>query len=267
MPFVLAPNMWRRVTGLTRRPTAPSERAHGDGILVDFDSPEAFEEVFWRTFNPQPETAGAFGSVAPSSEALHAFAEYRAAVAGPKRYLSKNNNNLMRLAALAADPTASILVVYRDPIEAARSLLRQHQRFSTLQRSAPFTRAYMGWLAHYEFGLDHRPFAFAVARMQPGLTPEQPDYWLDYWDAVHRHVLDQLTTGIHLVDHELLCERPREVLAAVLAAVRAKADPAIIGAEIRPGAGSTEPQEFSSALRERAYATHAALRSSTRNLH
>ena len=26
------------------------ERAHGDGILINTESPEAFEEVFWRTF-------------------------------------------------------------------------------------------------------------------------------------------------------------------------------------------------------------------------
>ena len=106
MPFVMAPNLWRRITGLTERKLAPAERAHGDGILVDFDSPEAFEEVFWRTFNPQPAAAGAFGSVPPSDEAMQAFAEYRAVVAQPKRYLSKNNNNLVRLAALRRDPTA-----------------------------------------------------------------------------------------------------------------------------------------------------------------
>jgi hypothetical protein len=266
MPFVLAPNLWRRVTGLTHRKLEPAERAHGDGILVDFDSPEAFEEVFWRTFNPQP--VDAFGSIPPSDEALQAFADYRAVVAHPRRYLSKNNNNLMRLGALRRDSTARVLVVYRDPAEAARSLHRQHRRFTDAQRGAPFTRAYMGWLAHYEFGLDHRPFAFAVPRMKSGLSPDQPDYWLDYWDAVHRHVLDEVAPGLHLVDHDLMCERPATVLGAVLAAIEAKGDPIALGAEIRTsGTARAKPTEFSNDVLHRAYATHAALVANERSLH
>jgi len=267
MPFVLAPNLWRRIAGRSQRQLAATERAHGDGILVDFDSPEAFEEVFWRTFSPQPATPGAFGSIAPTAEAMEGFAQYRSLVAPGKRYLSKNNNNLVRLAALRADPTARVLVVYRDPVQAANSLFRQHQRFTAAQRGTPFTRAYMSWLAHHEFGLDHRPFAFAVARMQPGLAAEKPDYWLDYWDAVHRHVLEELAPGIHLVDHDRLCQHPREVLASVLAAIDADADPAIIGAEIRPNRVDERAADaFSPALRERARATHAALTSSNRNV-
>lgn len=29
------------------------ERAHGDGIKIGYDSPEAFEEVIWRAFWPK----------------------------------------------------------------------------------------------------------------------------------------------------------------------------------------------------------------------
>jgi hypothetical protein len=262
MPFVLAPNLWRRIAGRSNRQLPAAERAHGDGILVDFDSPEAFEEVFWRTFNPQPATQGAFGSVPPTDEAMEAFAQYRALVAAPRRYLSKNNNNLVRLAALRADPSACVMVVYRDPVEAARSLFRQHQRFTSAHRDARFTRAYMSWLAHHEFGLDHRPFAFAVSRMQAGLAPDHPDYWLDYWDAVHRHVLGELAPGIHLVDHDRLCEKPAEMLASVLAIAGVEADAGVLGAEIRAaGAARQPPAEFSPEIRDRAFATHAALRS------
>src|SRR5258708_15317881 len=138
MPFVLAPNLWRRIAGRTQRRLPPAERAHGDGILVDFDSPEAFEEVFWRTFSPQPATPGAFGSIAPDDDAMLAFAQYRSLVAAPRRYLSKNNNNLVRLAALRGDPTARVLVVYRDPVEAARPLFRHHHRSMHAQPTPPF---------------------------------------------------------------------------------------------------------------------------------
>lgn len=46
MPFVLAPLLWSRLGGAFRRGGAPRERAHGDGVAIGLDSPEASEEVF-----------------------------------------------------------------------------------------------------------------------------------------------------------------------------------------------------------------------------
>lgn len=50
MPFVLAPNLWRRLSSISRRSIAGVERAHGDDMIIDGDSPESFDEVFWRMF-------------------------------------------------------------------------------------------------------------------------------------------------------------------------------------------------------------------------
>ena len=50
MPFVLMPSIWQQVVKLTYKEGRLHQRAHGDGIFVDYDSPEAFEEVFWLTF-------------------------------------------------------------------------------------------------------------------------------------------------------------------------------------------------------------------------
>ena len=49
MPFVLMPNTWKKIS---RKKTKSSkhERAHNDSIKIGPDSPEAFEEVFWRVF-------------------------------------------------------------------------------------------------------------------------------------------------------------------------------------------------------------------------
>lgn len=47
MPFVLAPNLWSKLSSSKKH----MERAHCDGIKVSSESPEAFEEVFWMTFN------------------------------------------------------------------------------------------------------------------------------------------------------------------------------------------------------------------------
>ena len=50
MPFVLAPNLWSRLS-FNKQDSNLVERAHGDGIKIDTSSPEAFEEIFWKTFD------------------------------------------------------------------------------------------------------------------------------------------------------------------------------------------------------------------------
>ena len=104
MPFVLAPNTWARLTGLSRRDVAARERAHGDGIIVDVDSPEALEEVFWGVFcGPAyigPET---LRPMEADDDVLEQFRRYVAIILKryqADRYLSKNNNNLLRLPSL-----------------------------------------------------------------------------------------------------------------------------------------------------------------------
>ena len=51
MPFVLMPGIWKSLSRPFYQYMAEKERAQGDGITVNFDSPEAFEEVFWRVFS------------------------------------------------------------------------------------------------------------------------------------------------------------------------------------------------------------------------
>jgi hypothetical protein len=53
MPFVLAPLLWSRLSGAFRKDSDLKERAHGDGMRVGFDTPEAFEEIVWHAFWPE----------------------------------------------------------------------------------------------------------------------------------------------------------------------------------------------------------------------
>ena len=50
MPFVLAPNLWSKIS-FHKGDSTFQERFHGDGIKFSLKSPEAFEEVFWKTFD------------------------------------------------------------------------------------------------------------------------------------------------------------------------------------------------------------------------
>lgn len=227
MPFVLMPATWQRLSGNFRQHRAATERAHGDRIRVNYDSPEALEEVFWRTFCGKDYIHA--DHLAPHSvdaDTLEAFVSYVdhivASAADPARvrYLSKNNNNLLRLEAIRrAFPNAVILIPFRDPLQHANSLLGQQRRFTLRHREDRFSHDYMRWLAHHEFGLTHKPFRFRADEPAPSSagTPEDINYWLQLWCNAYRYVLDKLGPGMTPVCYERLCADPAAILGPVLA--------------------------------------------------
>jgi hypothetical protein len=273
MPFVLAPNLWSRITSLMTQHIDLAERVHGDGIKVDLDSPEGFEEVFWRTFGKQTLSARCHGYIDPTIEVLSDFEDYRTLVINARketsvanrvsrRYLSKNNNNLLRLASLGADPASTILLVYRDPIATARSLFKIHQHFCVAQSEDRFMRTYMGWLSHYEFGLDHLPFCFALQKMDSSLNPDDPNYWLDYWCAVYDYVLTQKRLRFFLINHDLLRADPINSLDKIFTTLHVQADAALLAQQIAPPLAYIADNEmhcFSSELLSRTMTIYRAL--------
>jgi len=211
MPFVLAPNLWRRLSSVSRRSIDAAERAHGDNLLVDADSPESFDEVFWRIFAGRDYLKrGCLIPHKPSPEVLDNYVNYVNAILSTQvprneRYLCKNNNNILRLHAIhEAFPNAMILIPFRDPIQHSFSLLRQHRRFSRLQAESSFTLSYMTWLGHHEFGLDHRPFLFGDAEAQRSSTNEL-DYWLQLWHRTYSWLEKSKPETAIFVCYEDLC--------------------------------------------------------------
>ena len=276
MPFVLAPNLWKTLTGKFHVTAAKKERAHNDGVMMSFDSPEALEEVFWQTYSSYKRTKQSLVIERPSEKALAKFADYRAVVANPKsasaaptlkRYLSKNNNNLVRLSDLGADPTATTLLMYREPVAMARSLYQQHRIFSEMHGEDSFTKHYMTWLAHHEFGLGHLSFVFALPDMDASLTPDNPNYWLSYWNAVHLYILAQSHAGFYLINYDALCKEPESTLQSIFAVLSLHADAGLLGRKInKPRNISKKTDEFDSELLRRAKTTYSALLSRSNNI-
>lgn len=219
MPFVLAPNLWFKVNRSHRRTAGQVERAHGDGIKVDFDSPEAFEEVFWLTFCEtyvRDQGIEVQAEDAISQDTLNKFVVFVQSVVSSSgsngasnRYLSKNNNNVIRLTSLRrAFPHAHIVIPFRNPSDHALSLCRQHDRFSQMQSDDTYVRDYMNWLGHHEFGLDQKPFLVAGIEETLEYNRATPNYWLSYWINIHRHLMVSAPPGSIFVNHDRLCACP-----------------------------------------------------------
>lgn len=221
MPFVTAPRLWTNLSRPFARDSVKRERAHGDGILVDANSPEAFEEVFWlmRCGSDYVKQLG----LHPHSPSTTAITDYRRFVSnvltssehhGP-RYLSKNNNNLLRLGAITdAFPGATIIVPFRHPVDHADSLLRQHLQFLDIHADDRFSERYMNWLGHFEFGANFKPFLFddsAVPRCAEDLTTRE--YWLRYWTSVYQHIITDYSDTVILFDYDRFLDNPATELA------------------------------------------------------
>lgn len=233
MPFLLTPVLWERMSRSFQRAGEARERAHGDGMTVDYDSVEAFEEVLWRQFWPSryeqdrlaPWTPDALGDVEPFRDFFHkhmrkliGLARRRRGDDAPSRYVSKNNGNIARLAVLPEIfPDAAIIVLFRDPIAHAGSLLRQHLNFLELHRQDDFVRNYMESIGHYDFGQVLKPIDFGGWRDGPGAALEATgiDFWLEYWIAAFEAALADAGSGVVFLSYDRLCEQPARGLATL----------------------------------------------------
>ena len=127
------------------------------------------------------------------------------------RYVSKNNVNIARLAALpAAIRSCIILVPYRDPVQHAQSMLRQHLRFTKIHAHDAFARTYMAGVGHFDFGASLKPIDFDGWLDEPGPSdPLKLPFWIRYWTVAYEVVLRQLGPQVRLLGYDRLCSDPR----------------------------------------------------------
>lgn len=278
MPFVLSPMLWNRVSRAFRKPAGLRERAHGDGMPVGYDSPEAFEEVLWMAFwrgkyrrhHILPWTTADRDAEFEIFFARHMRKVIAARAGGERpaaaRYLSKNNANIARLTLLPRlFPDCRIAIPVRAPWPHARSLQRQHARFSRVHAADPFARRYMAWLGHFEFGAELRPIRFS-GRVTGGThaDPAGIDFWLRYWIAAHEAILAAATgPNVVVVDYDRLCADPRPTLAVLGGALDVddrQALTALAGGIRRPTAYAAPDGKHDQDLMLRAAELHDAVR-------
>jgi hypothetical protein len=171
MPFVMGPNISKFFKS---KKLIKSERYHKDNIFIDLESPESFDEIFFLTYknNIVFEELTNFVSLVLSS--YH-----------KERYLSKNNNNYLRINNLKSIfPNSAFIIPVREPLQHSFSLLTQHNNFIKLQKKNNFVLKYMNYLGHYEFGLGHKSW-FNPINYKDKFTI---NYWLEQWYLYYNYV-------------------------------------------------------------------------------
>jgi len=229
-PFLFTPIFWNRfLARLPEKESRAAERAHGDGIEVTSESPEAFEEVLWMAFfstlhDPQQS------SVLDGTTCHAAFEKFYLDhirkvlwVRGRGRYLSKTNYNLTRMGyLLKLFPDARIVVPVRAPAAHIASLMKQHRLFSEGERRHPRALQHMRRIGHFEFGLDRRPINVADGTMPAILgafdSGQEVRGWALYWASLHNWLADRLEAeaelrqAVQVVRFEDLCQESEPTL-------------------------------------------------------
>ena len=188
MPFVLTPHFSKL---FNKKNISKRERLHKDRINFDINSPESFDEIF---FNNDDDFI------------INELRNYIKLIINSEvktRYLSKNNLNFKRIDLISSIlPESIFLILIRDPLQHAFSLLKQHLNFCKLQRDDDFIRRYMNYIGHNEFGLNHIPLNKPIRYNDFNHI----NYWLEQWLFFYENIYSnyQSYQNCHFVIYERL---------------------------------------------------------------
>ena len=190
MPFIMAPNLFSKIP--KKKNIIKKERMHRDGIYYDLKSPEAFDEIFFSTFDENK-----------IKEELVNFVTLILKNKNGIRYLSKNNLNYKRIDLIQnIFPNSIFLIPFREPIQHAYSLFNQHKLFIKIQNKNNFVLRYMNYLKHNEFGKNHK--AWHTSRLYN--DNNDLNYWLEQWLMFYSNILKKykIKKNCYLINYEKL---------------------------------------------------------------
>ena len=217
MPFITSPNLWSKIS-IFKKKRKIKERVHNDGISIDYSSPEAFEEVFWKSqlnFNFKSKLMHDPNHY--SNQVINNFKAYMKLVCFKENkniYLSKNNNNIIRINTLLESiKKKKIIILFRFPFDQCYSLWQQHRNFIKLQKKNNFILQYMNMLSHYEFGLNHKPIL--LSEFKPFHSADDLNYWLEYWIMIYSnltHIAKKNNKDVIFLSYEKLALSPERFI-------------------------------------------------------
>ena len=254
MPFVLIPYFWNRYSRTFQREIESQERAHGDGMKINPDSPEALEEVIWTTFWPKhfqqdriipwdSERNGDFEKFFRSH--MHKIILLRRHNnRSNARYVSKNNANIARIPLLKTlFPSSVIIIPFRDPLHHAASLLQQHLNFLAIHQSDPFAAEYMKAIGHFDFGQNFCPIDFdGWLDQRQTKSADSISFWLEYWVNSYQYLLTNSHKNLNFLNYDALCQTPEEGLSVIAQTVNSHEPKTLVGKA--SSIGSPRPKQI-----------------------
>ncbi len=235
LPFVHTPYFWSGASRFYYMGRKPVPRVHGDGLMIDPDSPDAFEEIVWRCFLDEYFAPSrplvldkSYENRALERYLKDLFRRVQYVRGNRERYLSKGNYNICRLAyILRIFPDAKFVLCFRDPEETASSMTRVHKRLINMAKTDPAVSNAMDRLCHFEFGPQRRPIDLGDANAVNTTLAfwcggQDTEGYLNQWMSIYRYVFEhylsdsKIRSQIFLLDHLDLVRAPHQVISRLL---------------------------------------------------
>lgn len=215
VPMILSPNLFEYFKKKFKSPFRKKiSRYHQDGLSIDLDTPEAFEEVFWKfIFNNNYINNKFLENNIINQYKINEFKKFLSLILIKNKknlYISKNNNNVLRINYLKKHLNNSkFLIPFRHPLQQSISLLEQHKNFYDIQKNNSFALKYMNYIGHHEFGANQKSFKLEANYKNP-FNKNSLNFWLYDWHHVYSNIFFQnkKDKNVYFVNFEKFCESP-----------------------------------------------------------
>jgi hypothetical protein len=198
------------------------ERSHLDRILINNESPDAFEEVLWMYF--QPSLYYPNKVLKPTKTLSTEFQNYyknhikkHLLVKAKQRYLSKGNYNVNRIKEiLNLFPDAKFIIPIRHPVNHIASLMKQHKIYLDAGARDARINKQLKASGHFEFGKIRKIIEFDNSNEANKILDlwnngDEIKGWARYWNYLYRNILEQVESSTEIkkavcfVKYEDLC--------------------------------------------------------------
>ncbi len=271
MPFLLAPNFWKRV--YNPKLSSERERSHGDKVLFSENSIEALEEYFFKVaLNDKYIAKDSLTKHEINWEQFEMYLKYQQLFKyhGSKKtiYLAKNNNFLLRYEGLRKlNKEFIVILIFRNPVEHAESLLHQHQNFVKKQTEDDFVLDYMNWLGHYEFGLNQKYFDLGSDKIWEPFEKYSANYWVAMWINYYSYLIQFLSDPkLILVNYNDLAERPKKLKSEICKSLNIYLNVESVGQYKSKRPNILEKAEIDETLKQKADELYEILKSHQLNI-
>lgn len=223
LPFVNLPVIWNKVSKKIYS-SKDIFRYHGDGITINSESPDAFEEIFWKNYiisyylNYYKKDISKYID-ARFIDKYKIFIKKILFIEKKSSYLSKNNNNLFRLNYIHEKfPFAKFVVCIRNPIEHCYSLLRVHSLFLQYSSENDNFAKFLKNLCHFEFGYTRKVIEIGdyKSTVERWKKKEEFNGYLNQWINIHAYLLDSLKKinkkNFIIIDNTYAIDYPSETI-------------------------------------------------------
>jgi hypothetical protein len=205
-----------------------SERAHLDRILINNNSPDAFEEILWIYFFSQLHKNTTSGiKFSENKKFVSYYCQHikkHLLVKNKSRYIAKANYNINRIdEILKIFPDAKFIVPIRHPVNHIASLMKQHKIYLEAAKNNPKIDTQLAASGHFEFGnlreviqIGHNNYETKVSELWS--NQQELAGWATYWQGFYQAVIElqkKHPLAVKAIKFEDLCGNSEAIISDI----------------------------------------------------